>query len=216
MLHQETIATYNQHAAELAEYFAGIGPRVDLIEEGLKLAGSPKAGHVVEVGCGDGRDAQDITTRVGWYEGFDPSIELIKLARKRLPNARFVIADALSYEYPNELDAVFGFASFLHLNKEDFSVACATIAEALKPGGILLMTLKERDAYQEELVEDEFGKRIFYYYDDATVNANIPSSLNVVEIRHQTLNRKTAKWLVVVLQKRLSASASSRATQPSS
>lgn len=203
MFHQETVATYNQHAAELAEYFAGIGSRVDLIEEGLELAGLPKAARAVEVGCGDGRDAEDITTRVGWYEGFDPSAGLIRLARKRLPGAQFVIADALSYEYPNELDVVFGFASFLHLNKEDFSVACAKIAEALKPGGILLMTLKERDVYQEELVEDEFGKRMFYYYNDKTVRDSIPQSLNVIKIRHQTLNRKTAKWLVVVLQKRL-------------
>lgn len=37
-----TITTYNDHAEELAAYFAGIGSRLDIIQEALKLADSPK------------------------------------------------------------------------------------------------------------------------------------------------------------------------------
>jgi SAM-dependent methyltransferase len=119
-----TISTYDKSAAELADYFAGIGSRVDLIEDALHMADAPDNARVVEVGCGDGRDAVDIVPRVGDYEGFDPSIKLIELANQReLPKARFVKADALSYDYPQGLGVIFGFASYLHLNRDDFAVA---------------------------------------------------------------------------------------------
>jgi len=201
MTDKETITTYDTNAAKLAEYFAGIGSRIDLIEEGIALAGSPSNARAVEVGCGDGRDAADIIPRVGWYEGFDPSAELIKLAQKRLPAQSFVVADALGYNYPKNLDVIYGFASFLHLNRDDFATASDKAAEALRLGGILLITLKERDSYQEELVEDEYGKRMFYYYDEATVRELAGSGFEVVKIEHQTLKRKTARWLVVALRK---------------
>lgn len=37
MSHDETIATYDNSAQELAAFFAGIGPRTMLIEKGLEL-----------------------------------------------------------------------------------------------------------------------------------------------------------------------------------
>lgn len=64
-----TISTYDKSAKELAEYFKGHGTRVEDIELALKLAGSPKNAKVVEVGCGDGRDAAEIVMRVGSYIG---------------------------------------------------------------------------------------------------------------------------------------------------
>lgn len=196
-----TVDTYDRSAKELAEYFAGIGSRVELIEKALKLAGSPSKARVVEVGCGDGRDAADIVPRVEWYEGFDPSIGLIELARQRLPGVSFVQADALSYKYPESLDVVFGFASFLHLGRESFHSACEKVYQSLRDGGILMMTLKLRDSYQSEIVEDEYGKRLFYYYDEKTVRELVKDNFEVVEIEHQVLARKTKNWLLVVLRK---------------
>ncbi len=156
---------------------------------------------MVEVGCGDGRDAVDIVPRVDQYEGFDPSIGLIDLARRRLPNVSFVKVDALDYAYPEQLDVIYAFASFLHLNRDNFAAACIRAAKALRPGGILLMTLKERDQYQAELVKDEFGERMFYYYNEATVRQLIGQEWAVAHMEHQTLNRKTAKWLLVALRR---------------
>lgn len=202
MLDKTTISTYDRSAQELAAYFAGIGSRVDIIKEALEAAGEPKNAHVIEVGCGDGRDAEDIVPLVTWYEGFDPSIELIKLARQRKLKASFVQAAALSYHYPSELDVIFGFASYLHLNRDDFTKACSKAAASLRTGGILAITLKERESYDEELVEDEFGKRWFYYYDEATVAECLGQMFEIVKIEHRALKRKTAKWLVVLAKKK--------------
>lgn len=201
MMDETTVATYDNSAKELAAYFAGIGSRHDIIEEALAQAKKPRGARVVEVGCGDGRDAEDIAPLVEWYEGFDPSIKLINLARKRLPSTRFVQADALGYTYPTNLDVIFGFASYLHLNKKDFAIACGRAAKSLRKGGVLAITLKERDSYQEELVKDEFGQRWFYYYDEATVRHILSENFEVLRLEHQTLKRKTAKWLVVFARK---------------
>jgi SAM-dependent methyltransferase len=202
MTDKTTISTYDNSAQELATYFAGIGSRLDIIQEAFAVAGEPQNARVVEVGCGDGRDAEDIVPLVGWYEGFDPSIELIKLARQRDLRASFVQADALSYDYPAELDVIFGFASYLHLNRDDFAAACEKAAASLRPGGVLAVTLKERDNYEEECVEDEFGKRWFYYYDEATVVRTLGKKFENVKIEHRTLKRKTAKWLVILAKKK--------------
>lgn len=201
MTDKTTISTYDNSAEGLAAYFAGIGSRLDIIEEALEFAGTPEDAHVVEVGCGDGRDAEDIVPLVGWYEGFDPSIELIGLARKRLSSASFVQDDALSYNYPKDIDIIFGFASYLHLNREDFAKAIHKAAESLRTGGILAMTLKERPTYQEALVKDEFGERWFYYYDETTIIELLDLEFEIIKLEHKTMKRKTAKWLVVTAKK---------------
>ena len=50
----KTIDTYDSSANELAEYFKGIGARVDDIQLGIKLCGSSDKLQVVEIGCKDG------------------------------------------------------------------------------------------------------------------------------------------------------------------
>lgn len=201
MTDKTTISTYDNSAEQLAAYFAGIGSRLDIIKEALEAAGKPKNARVIEVGCGDGRDAEDIVPLVKWYEGFDPSVELIRLAHQRKIRASFVQADALSYNYPSELDVIFGFASYLHVNRDDFAKACRKAATSLRRGGILAITLKERDGYEEELVKDEFGERWFYYYDEDSVKDILGEEFEITKIDHKTLNRKTAKWLVILARK---------------
>jgi hypothetical protein len=58
--HERTLQTYNESAEELAEQFKGIGARTQDIERGLSLTGSGRNARVVEIGCGDGRDAEEI------------------------------------------------------------------------------------------------------------------------------------------------------------
>ena len=92
--HNKTVETYDQSAEQLAEYFKGIGPRVDDIECALNLAGNPHSARVIEVGCGDGRDAEEIVKRVKFYEGIDPSEGLLALAKRKVPDTTFIKADA--------------------------------------------------------------------------------------------------------------------------
>jgi SAM-dependent methyltransferase len=198
-LRQATIDTYNQSAEALAEYFRGIGPRVKYIDFALELAGNPKAARVAEIGCGDGRDAKDIASKVDYYVGFDVSDELIKLAKAHVPEAKFEEADANDFEYPDNLDVVFAFASILHLNPAELKETLEKVANALKPGGVFYISSKHAEQYKEEVKEDKFGTRLFYFYNPDIVADLAGDNYTVPKYWYENIG--TTKWFEIALQK---------------
>ena len=154
---------------------------------------------VVEIGCGDGRDAEEIVKRVGWYEGFDPSLGLLQLARERLPSASFVEADALSYDYPKGVDIVFAFASLLHVNKANVAKVSQKVRESLRPDGIFYLSLKERADYEEELVADQLGERMFYYYNPEIIRGLAGASFKAIYEEHYKID--DTPWFSMAMRK---------------
>ena len=199
MTNEQTIRTYDESAEALAEYFKGIGPRIHDIEKGLKLAHAGPEARVVEIGCGDGRDATEIAKRVGWYEGFDPSEGLLALAREHLPQTSFIVADALSYTYPDALDVVFSFASLLHSPKEDVEKVFVLVADALKEGGIFYISLKERHEYGMEDKVDKYGTRTFYFYTSDILKNLADNRLKAVYEDHQHIGN--TEWFTMAFRK---------------
>lgn len=197
--YKQNIATYDKSAKQLAEYFKGIGPRVKDIKYALELAGNPKNARVIEIGCGDGRDAKEIVKLVDWYEGIDPSAGLLEIAKKDLPNANFVAADALTYIYPKDIDVVYAFASLLHVNKEDLLMVFDKVFKSLKKDGIFYISLKEREEYTEEIKKDKFGERMFYFY-----NADIIKKIALDKFSSIYENSQIhgdTKWFTIALKK---------------
>lgn len=195
-----TIETYDRSARALAEYFKGIGARVDDIERALELAGAAGNIRVLEIGCGDGRDAKEIVKRVGWYRGIDPSTGLIELAKNELPEVEFVLADAQSYEYPENLDVIFAFASLLHVSKESLPLIFQKAMVALKSGGVFYVSLKERDEYIEEIKKDDYGERIFYFYTPDLIVKLAGNGFETVHVEHQLIGN--TKWFTIALKKK--------------
>ncbi len=193
------IKVYDDSANELAEYFSGIGSRTEDIKRGLVLADKDTDARVVEIGCGDGRDGDEIVQRVKWYEGFDPSVGLLKLAIAKVPGASFVVADALSYEYPNNLDVVYAFASLLHVNQSDLSDVFKKVNESLRFGGVFYISLKERTQYTEEVKTDQYGERMFYYYNPSILKQLAGESFAVVHESHQKIGH--TDWFTIAFKK---------------
>lgn len=197
--HEQTIATYDQSPEEFAEMFRGIGSRKADVDRAFELAGNPTDARVVEIGCGDGRDAEEITKHTPNYVGIDPSKGLLKLARLRQLSGTFVESDALSFEYPQQLDIAFAFASLLHVTKEDLALVFSKLHASLRDAGIAYVSLKERDSYQTELQHDEFGDRLFYYYDVPTVEKAAGSGFQTIYEAHQLIGK--TNWFELALQK---------------
>lgn len=198
---QETINTYNRSAKELAEHFRGIGSRVRDIDLAIKLSNKLDNPFVVEIGCGDGRDAKEILKQTNNYIGFDISEELIKLAIKKVPKAHFEVADALNYKYPRNIDVVFAFASLLHLNKKEINNVLKKVHAALRPGGIFFISLKLRAEYTEELKEDKYGKRMFYHYNPEIITDLAGAWYEVVRTHKSFVAGSTSKWFEIALRK---------------
>jgi SAM-dependent methyltransferase len=195
-----TVETYNNSAEMFVSYFAGIGSRKDDIETAIGLTQQdPLSVKAVEIGCGDGRDAVEIVKQVGSYEGFDPSVGLLDLARQKLPDISFREADALTYEYPPGVDLYLAFASLLHVNRTDIGRVFRLTARSLRPKGILYISLKERPEYAEELQEDQFGTRMFYYYNPQLIEQIAGSAFKNVFEYHRTIG--STDWFTIALQK---------------
>lgn len=197
--HERNLHTYNSSAENLAKYFQGIGPRNEDIERGLELAQAGTDGRVVEIGCGDGRDATEIIERVAWYEGVDPSSGLLSIARNRLPEASFIEADAISYNYPDNIDVIFAFASLLHVTREDMPRVFEKGSQALREGGIYYLSLKERPEYVEEVKADEYGERMFYYYNVELIKELAGMAFQAVYESHQTIG--STDWFTLAMKK---------------
>jgi SAM-dependent methyltransferase len=198
-LRQQTIDTYDQSAEALAEYFRGIGPRVHDIDLAFLLAGEPEKARVLEIGCGDGRDAKDIIRRTPNYRGFDVSSSMIRLARSHVPEGEFEVADAMTYEYTETQDIVFAFASLLHLDKEEVTTVLKKVHIALRIGGIFFISLKEKPEYTEELKEDDFGKRLFYFYNADIIGELAGTDYETVALSNMTIGH--TKWFEIALKK---------------
>jgi len=179
---KKTIQVYDDSAAELAEYFASYGARIDDIDRAFTLAGDPTDARVIEIGCGNGRDAGEIARRSGWYQGVDPSAGLLAVARTNLPNTSFIQADALSYNYPSDIDIVFAFASLLHVSIDDLPTVFKKIAQSLKSGGIFYLSLKARDEYTADTKVDKYGERMFYYYNPDIITELASNQFDVVYV----------------------------------
>ncbi len=194
-----TTQTYDDSATALAEYFKGIGPRTIYIDLAFKLIGDMPQAKVVEIGCGDGRDAAAIVTKTDNYVGFDPSRGMIALARKRLPKVSFEISDALSFDYPDNTDIIFAFSSLLHIPIEDLKKVIEKVSRSLRSGGLLYITLKESDTYEERVKEDQFGSRVFYYYSTEDIIAASNNHFDKVIEIHETIGH--TKWLELGLRR---------------
>lgn len=198
---EKTVETYNKSAKELAEYFRGIGSREKDIDLAIKLAGQPNNPMILEIGCGDGRDAKEILKRTKYYKGFDISNKLVEIAREYVPGASIEVADAVNYDYPDKLDVVLAFASLLHLNKSDVKTVLKKVHKALKKGGTFMISLKLADSYKEEVKEDKFGARMFYFYNPQIIEELAGPDYKVVASTTDFKASNKTKWFEITLRK---------------
>lgn len=198
-LRQTTIETYNQKARELSEYFRGIGSREDNIDYVLDLLGNPTEPRIIEIGCGDGRDAGEIVKRTPNYLGFDISTKLIDIAKQTVPGGNFVVADAADFEFPDNIDAIFAFASLLHLDQDEIREIMEKAHKVLKPSGIFYISTKHAPEYSVQLVKDRFGERLFYFYNDNHLIELAGEGFEVVASEVET--KGNTDWVEMALRK---------------
>ena len=100
----KTVESYDKNSQFYADKFDSYGARFEDVDRALKLneSGSRK---VLELGCGSGRDAQYIISKVGKdnYIGIDASEGLIKFCRKKVSCGTFEVKDMRDVSYETEI-----------------------------------------------------------------------------------------------------------------
>ncbi len=202
MENNETFDTHNRSAKQLAKYFKGIGPRIRHIEFALEQAGkNDGSASVLEIGCGDGRDAVEIIKRCRLYTGIDYSVGLIGLAKELLPAADFRVVDMQNFDYPYKTyDVVFAFASILHIDKASLRDLMNVVARSLKIGGIFYISTKQADRYKKEWKEDKHGHRLFYFYSPKLLARLAANNFEVASVELEVKNGKP--WIEMALRRK--------------
>jgi trans-aconitate methyltransferase len=94
----------------------------------------PQPGErILDLGCGTGQLTARIADSGARVLGLDSSPEMVGQARQNYPNLQFTLADAVSFSFPREFDAVFSNAALHWIREPENVIQC--VASCLRPEG---------------------------------------------------------------------------------
>lgn len=134
----ETINYYNNNANDFAvsttsldmsAFYAEFLPRVKA------------SGHILDAGCGSGRDAWQFKQQGFKVSAFDASEKLAKIASNHLQQAVAVSTFEQLNEH-NKYDGIWCCASLLHVSTNQLPKVLLKLQQALKPQAVLYASFK--------------------------------------------------------------------------
>jgi SAM-dependent methyltransferase len=131
---------YEDNHQQYFDSTVGIDPSVFL--EPLAGLLKPKA-TILDIGCGSGRDLLWFAERGFRPTGFEQSPSLADMARKH-SNCPVIEGDFSRFNFSDlQFSALVFVGSLVHISPESLPAILTSTCQALIPGGLLLITLKE-------------------------------------------------------------------------
>lgn len=194
---QTTIAYYNQNATQ----FYNTTVSVDMTETLQKFTQTlpPQATHILDLGCGSGRDSLYFLNHGYQITAIDGSPELCKKAAKLISQP--VICQRFEdINYGNQFDGIWACASLLHVQKSFLTTIFQNLTNALKPNGTIYASFKYGDFE---------GERAGRYFTDLTettlasliapiTNLELVQSFITADVRP---GRQDERWLNVIMKR---------------
>lgn len=133
-----------------------------------------------------------------FYFGIDVSEGLLSIARSRVKDGVFVVADIETYDFDREYDIVYACASLIHVSRDALGVVLRRVKKTLVAGGVLYVFMKH-DLYRSFTRTDAYGTRTYYYY---TPNEFIEIAGGGWEEVYREVNDfLDQRWFVLALRK---------------
>jgi len=123
------------------------------------IATLPSQGHILDAGCGSGRDTRAFILSGFTVTAIDASPEIASLATE-IAGVSCKVESFEEMSYDKVFDGIWACASLLHIPKSEVTNILNRFANALKPNGVLYVSLKEGEG--ENISDDG---RFFSYYD---------------------------------------------------
>jgi SAM-dependent methyltransferase len=136
---------YNQH---WIEYSVEVMPTL----QPLLLDVLPAEAHILDLCCGTGQLARQLSARGFNVTGVDGSAEMLAYARQNAPAATFIQSDARDFKLPAPVQAAVSiFDSLNHIiERSGLEVAFRCTYEALLPGGVFVFDMNLDTAYRNQ------------------------------------------------------------------
>ena len=128
------------------------------VEAGIEIGGLLErlgdGGSVLDVGCGTGVPIARVLAERYRVTGVDVSGEMVRLARRNVPDGEFVCSDVMSVDFEaGGFDGVVALYSIFHHPREEHGDLFRRIWGWLSPGGLLLCTLSHRSDEKTSLLD---------------------------------------------------------------
>jgi SAM-dependent methyltransferase len=155
------------------------------ILDALLLHDVARGAHVLDLCCGTGQLAAQLTERCYRVTGLDVSEGMLAFARANAPSARFIHADARDFALDEQVDAVISTSDSLnHITDLDgFEAALRCVQRSLRPGGRFLFDLNTEEKYISHwvgsfgIVEDDEVCVVRVAYDQQTRLARFDATM---------------------------------------
>jgi mutator protein MutT len=163
------------------------------------LAELSQGAHILDLGCGSGRDSKAFLDQGYTVTSVDGSAEVAACAERAIGHA-VGVTTLQELSYSNAFDGVWASASLLHCPKAQILDVLSRIGLALKPDGTTYLSFK----WGEDETVDERG-RYFNNYTLATLQALIDeiADFTVIELWTETkpLRDGEQQWVNALIKK---------------
>ncbi len=177
------------------------------------LAADRVHGHLLEVGCGEGRGINWLMPNVEKFSAIDKIGEVVEGLKKKFPDGNFVCGNIPPLPYPdNSFDCVVSFQVIEHI--ADDHLFLKEINRILKPNGLALLTTPNRPMslsrnpwHEREYTAEELTSLAKKYFSVVEMKG-IAGNDKVMHYydRNKKSVDKLMRWDVFDLQHRLPAS----------
>ncbi|MFX1417733.1 MAG: class I SAM-dependent methyltransferase [Promethearchaeota archaeon] len=158
----------------------------------------PKEAYVLDLGSGTGLPYAKMLIEKGFKVlGIDISAEMVKIAKKNVPNAQFKEISMTDLNYQKKFDGVFSSYSMLLLNPLLFKETASKIVQALKKGGIFYLCLnspwKEGVNLDEDVIINFKGNKMYSrpYSKEEILNIFVPLGLKLLKFEREIIISET-------------------------
>jgi ubiquinone/menaquinone biosynthesis C-methylase UbiE len=129
----------------------------------------PADAHVLDAGCGAGIPISRILSEHFQVTGVDFSAAQVELAKKNVPEARFLCRDMTELDFPDgTFDGITSYYAIIHIPREEHQALLADFHRMLKPGGFALLCLGAEHLI-DDIDENYLGTRMYWsHYDTET------------------------------------------------
>lgn len=198
---KQTLEYYDRNAAEFINSTVGVDMSA-MYDPFLRQI--PNHGRILDVGCGSGRDSLAFIQLGYDVVSIDGSGTMVE-ATSNLTGRPAVLMRFDEIDFDSEFDGIWACASLLHVPRLHFSGVLQTLERALRPGGILFVSVKRGT--------QEYWRngRFFSDYDESSVLKGISSGsgLEVLKLwttRDARPERQSEHWTNVLAQRAIKPS----------